>query len=60
MPTFSAMSRFMTTQTVGMPSVSIARAISPTDCWQIGQHGVRKAACTPSAASRRATWGAVL
>ena len=47
MPTFSAMSRFITTQTVGMPSASIALAISPTDCWQIGQHGVRKAACTP-------------
>ena len=49
----------MTTQTVEIPASSSALAISPTDCWQIGQQGTNKAASAPAASKRWAAAGAV-
>ena len=45
--------------TVGMPTSSMARAISPTDRLHCPQAGVRKAKSTPSARNLAATSGAL-
>ena len=55
----SATCAYIMTCTVGMPSASMALAISPPDRLHTGQVDVSTTACTPSAFNRRATSGAV-
>jgi len=49
----------MTIHTVEIPVSSSVRAISPTDCWQIGQQVTKKATSAPAAFNWLASAGAV-
>jgi len=58
--TFWATSRRIMMQTVEIPDSSSTRAISSTDCWQIGQQGTSRAASAPAVNNRLAAAGAVI